>query len=96
VGDAVDHRAAGAADPFPAIVVEGHRLLAGQAQPFVQDVEHFQEGDVGGDRPRLIALESAGIVGPGLAPDPQAQVDGLLLNRHRVKPSKERDILEWH
>ena len=40
---AVDHEAAGAADPLAAVVLEGDRLLAALGELLVEDVEHLEE-----------------------------------------------------
>ena len=49
VGDAVDHEAAGAADAFAAIVLEGDGVFAVGDEAFVDDVEHLEERHVGID-----------------------------------------------
>jgi hypothetical protein len=45
---AVDHEAARAADPFAAVVVEGHGVSTLREQALVQDVEHLEE-DMSGE-----------------------------------------------
>ena len=47
VRDAVDHHAARSADAFAAVVLEVNRFLALLDEPFVDHVEHLQEGGVG-------------------------------------------------
>ena len=55
VGDAVDHQAAGSADPLAAVVIEGDGQLAPLHEPLVDDVEHLQERHVGADVAGLVA-----------------------------------------
>jgi hypothetical protein len=74
VGLAVDHDAAGAADPLTAVVVEGDRLLALVHETLVEDVEHLEERHLLGDAVDLIGLEAAGGVGTVLTPDLQGDV----------------------
>jgi len=70
---AVDHHAAGAADPLAAIVVEGDGALALFLEPLVQDVEHLEEGEVGADVVDHVGLEAARGVAPLLTPDLEGQ-----------------------
>ena len=42
MGDAIDHEAAGAADAFAAVVLEGHRLFALFDQILVEHVDDFE------------------------------------------------------
>ena len=59
VGLAVDHHAAGAANPLAAIVVERDRLLPVLDQLLVEHVEHLQKRHVGRDVVELVGLELA-------------------------------------
>ena len=58
VGGAVDHRAAHAANTLAAVVVEGDGFQALDGEPFVEHVDHFQEGTVGADVLESMFLES--------------------------------------
>ena len=69
VGDAVDHEAAGTADAFATIVLEGDGVFAFENQIFVQHVEGFEHRHVGVE-PRLwVADHAAGLGSRRLAPD---------------------------
>jgi hypothetical protein len=57
VGLAVDHQRTRSADALAAVVVEGDRLAVLCDQPFVQDVEQFEEGSLVADRVDAVALE---------------------------------------
>ena len=59
VGGAVDHGTTHAADTFAAVVVKGNGLESLDGEPFVQHVDHFQEGTVGADVLESMFLESA-------------------------------------
>ena len=74
VGDAVDHEAAGAADPLPAIVVELDGNLVILDEAFVDGVEHFEERHVGADVRSVVHLEPTGLGVAFLAPDLQGDV----------------------
>jgi hypothetical protein len=76
VRDAVDHRGAHAADPLAAVVVERDGLLPLADQVLVDDVEHLEEGMVGGDVPRDVGLEPSGVARVPLPPHDQLQVHG--------------------
>ena len=67
--DAVHQKSAGAADPLAAIRVERNRIFSPRDQPFVDDVEQFEERHIGRDVARLIVNELPGGVGARLAPD---------------------------
>ncbi len=69
VGTAVDDHAARAADAFPAVVVEGDRVLALPDQPLVDDVEHLEEGHLLVDVAGLVGDEAARGFRVLLAPD---------------------------
>src|SRR5208337_1764694 len=69
VRDAVHYLAAGAADAFTAVAVEGDGLPVCFHQTLVHDVEHLEERHVGADVPRLIPLKPAVVPGPLLAPN---------------------------
>ncbi len=58
MGDAVDHRTAHAADPLPAVMVKGDRLLAFLGQFFIEDIDHFQKGHVRADVSESIVFKS--------------------------------------
>ncbi len=74
VGHAVDHHAARATNPFPAIVIERDRLLALLDQPFVHHVEHFQKRHVRADIAGRVGDHPAFAVRVLLPPDVQGQV----------------------
>ena len=59
VRDAVDQEAARAADPLAAVRIERDRIFPSGDQPFVDDVEHLEEGHVGRDVLRDVILELA-------------------------------------
>ncbi len=65
---AVDHHAAGAANPLPAVVVECDRLLALVDQPLVEHVQHLEKRHVGRDAGDLVGLEPARLLRPLLPP----------------------------
>jgi hypothetical protein len=71
---AVDHHAAGAADAFAAVVVEGDRLFAAQHEVFVEDVEHLQERHVRADVVDRVGDHGAVGVGAFLAPDAHGEL----------------------
>ena len=77
VGNAVDHEAAGSADPFPTIAVEGNRLLAVGIEVLIDVVEHLEERRIRADIVRLVGLEGPGLAALGLTPHPQSQVHYL-------------------
>ena len=74
VRHAVDHEAAGAADPLAAVVVEGDRLLALLHQPLVDHVEHLEERHVGADVGGLVADHAPRRGRAGLPPDVEGEV----------------------
>jgi len=74
---AVDHDPALPADPLPAVMIEGDRLLAIENQPLVDHVEHLEERHVRADVARRIGLEPPRGVAVLLPPDIQGQVDLL-------------------
>ena len=69
VGRAVDDHAAGAADAFAAVVVEGDRLLALADEALVDDVEHLQERHVRRDVGRVVGDEPPLALAVLLPPD---------------------------
>jgi hypothetical protein len=77
VGLAVDHEAAGAADPLAAVVLEGDRLLAALDELLVEDVQHLQEGGVLVDVLDLISHHPPLVRGALLTPDVEGQVHYL-------------------
>jgi hypothetical protein len=77
VRDAVDHEAAGAADPLAAVVVEGDRLLAALAELLVQDVEHLEERAVLVDPLDAVLDHPPRLARARLPPDVQGQVHHL-------------------
>src|SRR5439155_10316423 len=74
---AVDDRSARAADPLAAVVVERDRILPPLDELLVQDVEHLQEGHVGGDALRLIGDEAPLVPGVLLPPDVKRELHYL-------------------
>src|SRR5690606_15475277 len=77
VGLAVDHGAAGAADAFTTVAVEGDGLFPFQLEALVQDVEHLEEGDVRVHVAHLVGFEPARRLGILLTPNLEGQVDRL-------------------
>ena len=75
---AVDHEAAGAADAFAAVVVEGDRLPVLVDQAFVHNVEHLKERHVFADVGRSVDLEVPGRRGTRLTPNLEREVEGHL------------------
>ena len=71
---AIDHHAAAATDPLPAVMVEGDRLLALGEKPLIEDVEHLEERHLLGDAVDLIGLEPSRRIGPDLSPDLENEV----------------------
>src|SRR5207344_1248699 len=57
MGNAVDHQRAHTTDAFPAVRVEGNRVLTFGQEIFVHDVQHFKEGHFRDDVPGLVGLE---------------------------------------
>src|SRR5262249_22813456 len=85
---AVDDDAAGPADAFAAIVVEGDRLLAPGHEAFVHHVEHLEERHVRADVVGAIGDERARRSSVLLAPDLQGEMHLL------VAPRRQVDVLE--
>ena len=77
VRPAVDHHAAGPADPLTAIVVEGDRLLVAPEELLVQEIEHLEEGHVSAHVRELVTPEPSGGGGARLAPDMQREAHYL-------------------
>lgn len=77
MGDSVDHGPAHPADPFPAVMVKGHRIPSFPGQVLVEDIEHLQERHVRGDVVQGVLFKGAGGVGVALAPDFQIEGNGL-------------------
>ena len=76
LGNAVDDDAAGAADALAAVALEGDGGLPSGGEPVIDDVEHLEEGTVGGDVARVDILEAAcGLVGI-LSPESEMEVHG--------------------
>ena len=69
MGLAVDYHAAGAADAFAAVVVEGDGALALFLEPLVENVEHLEKREVGADVVDFVALEAPFGVALFLPPD---------------------------
>ena len=76
---AIDHDPAGAADAFPAVAVEGDRLMARVDQTFVEHVEHLEERHVLAHVGHGVLHHGTGVGRPGLAPDPEGEIEGLHL-----------------
>ena len=103
VGNAVDNEPAHAADAFAAVVVEGDRIFAVGDEPFVHDVEHFEERHVLADvvgrirhasarahrrSPAATRAESDSLVAPLRGVD---VVEGeLLFVQHRAERRRRR------
>jgi hypothetical protein len=73
VGLAIDDEAAGSADPFATIMIEGYRYLALLDKLFIEDVEHLEERAVFGDRVDDVRFEAALRGGVVLAPHVQSE-----------------------
>ncbi len=69
VGHTVDGEGAHAADAFAAVVVEVNGLLALVNKPFVDDVEHLEEGGVIRDVGSLVGFDAALSLSILLSPD---------------------------
>ena len=69
MGDTADDQAAGAADAFTAVAVEGDRFLAAVDQIFVEEVEHLEQRHLADDVADRVVDQLAGLVGTGLAPN---------------------------
>ena len=70
----VDHQRAAAADAFAAVVIERDRLFARRDELLVEDVEHLEEGGVGGHVLDLVGDELAGGLLVHLTPDVEGEV----------------------
>jgi hypothetical protein len=70
----VDDHAAGAADALAAVVVERDRLLVGEDQLLVEDVEHLEEGHVLGDVVEGVIDHRARCVRTLLPPHPKGDL----------------------
>jgi hypothetical protein len=73
MSDTVDHHTTSAADPFPAIVIEGDWCVTAFGQSLVHDIEHFEERHVRTDVGCRVRLEAARLIGTGLPPDPKRE-----------------------
>ena len=62
-----------AADAFAAVVFEAHRPFSGADQLFVELIEGLQQGEVGEDSLKLMALVTTGLIGAALAPDAHSE-----------------------
>ena len=71
---AVDDHRTGAANAFPAIGIEGNRLLALGHQILVDHVQHFQKGHVGRDVGGRVGDQPALALGVLLPPDFQSKI----------------------
>ncbi|MPN38973.1 hypothetical protein SDC9_186498 [bioreactor metagenome] len=71
---AVDHQRAHSADAFPAIRIEGYRVLACRDDLFVNNVEHLEEGHVLADTLGLVGLKMAGRLAVPLPPNFKCQI----------------------
>jgi hypothetical protein len=76
VGDAVDHEAAGSADAFAAVMIEGDGQLALAGEVVVDHIEHLEERGVLADIVGDIGLETTGCVATILAPDVKRESHG--------------------
>jgi hypothetical protein len=71
----VDHRAAHAANAFAAVVVKSDGLLAGQRELFVDHIEHFQKGHIGGDIADAMGFKMPFLLGSVLTPDFEGEIE---------------------
>ena len=76
MGLAVDEKTTGPTDALAAVVLEPDGTVPGGDQPFVEQVEGLQDGEIGGDRVQPKNLEAAGLARSGMAPDPQGERKG--------------------
>jgi len=74
----VDYHAAGTADTFPAVVVEGDRLFAFRDELFVDHVEHFEERHVLAHIVRCVVFEATFVGRAFLAPDLEEEFEAHL------------------
>ena len=86
VRHAVDEEPAGAADALAAVRVERDRILALRDQPFVDDVEHLEEGHVGRDVLGRVVDEPPRAFGPGLPPDFQMDAHAVAVSLQLSMP----------
>jgi hypothetical protein len=74
---AVDDDPAAATDALTAIMLESDRFLPLRYEPFVDDIQHPEEGGVGADLLGLVLDEAALGGRSGLAPDVKSEVHYL-------------------
>jgi hypothetical protein len=77
MGHPVDQEPARAADPFAAVVFEGHGRLAPTEQVLIEGVEHFQKGHVRGHVLYLIGDELPRCVCVVLPPNAECEIHYL-------------------
>ena len=90
MGHPVDHQAARAADPFPAVVIERDGDLPALHQLLVDHVEHLEERHVRADVASLVLHQPAFSAGAGLAPDAEGEVHRRLF----VTPLRQVHMVE--
>ena len=89
VRNAIDDQRTHAADAFAAVGVKSDRIFAARDQFFIHHVEHFQEGHIGKDIPRLVNFEAAGRVRVFLPPNFQCEVHVVGRTNHEGRRTKE-------
>jgi hypothetical protein len=77
MGATVHHDAAGPADPFPAVVIEGDGIFAFNDEPLVQHVEHLEERHVRTDVVEIVGDETTLRLRVRLTPDVQSEFHHL-------------------
>ena len=75
---AIDNHRAGATNAFPTIGIKCNRFFARSNKPFVNDIEHFEEGHIGTDAVGLILFKAADIIRIILAPNFEFQIHQLV------------------
>jgi hypothetical protein len=74
----IDHEAARPANTFTAVRVEINWLIPRLDQPFVEDVEHFQERHIRRNVVKLVVLKAALSVWASLTPDAQFDAHSVM------------------
>ena len=74
--DAIDRERARSTNAFATIVIKVDRLLIFFDQALVDDVEHLKKRGLSGDARRIVSLNPALGLGPGLPPNFECQVHG--------------------
>ena len=80
----IDHHATRTANPFAAIMVEGHRFFMPGDQLLVQYIQHFQKRHVTGYVFQMVRLKGTLHLGRRLSPDMQRDFHDVLPVRSNV------------